>query len=517
MGCGSSANTAVQPLTPEEANGDEDETGSKIGSRGDSAVSKGTTDSGVVMENKEITVLPGAVPGKLPPLTSGCVRESQEDTLTQDAASPGMLQQDSTVQDRQKSSEILEELLNQGIIAVGQTRERSKGAGEAYSIMATSCSKRGAAVFRSRLTLPALSNNKGLLTGRPQLPGNTVLKLDEAIACTLGEGVSRVKDTAECRLHEKQLYSQLISDCLVLNTSLSRDVLAQDHILIHLKKEEQLTNETRELLQKQIRILLDKLSSLKEVRTQLLADFQDKGQAIEVTTKCIKHRVNPPSSRLPAAQYKPDLVSYDKWLSHCRELRLMAGNLIKDSSTFRGNLRFTLANMKIAQERQRRSTTDSLRREINELSKVQNKMMWERKQMKDEISDLTKDIQKLTGQIWNCDSKLHQATQRLDILNQRPGREHCLDQPYISLTLEKHDLAKMVAGLNPVLKRSQRDLKVARRRLKVLEDKLVTNAHNLNVEQKCQNLHQSFLPALDTTVVLAKKATGRSSPRAYLQ
>lgn len=49
-------------------------------------------------------------------------------------------------------------------------------------------------------------------------------------------------------------------------------------------------------------------------------------------------------------------------------------------------------------------------------------------QMKDEISDLTKDIQKLMGQIWNCDSKLHQATQRLDILNQRPGREHCLDQ-----------------------------------------------------------------------------------------
>lgn len=71
----------------------------------------------------------------------------------------------------------------------------------------------------------------------------------------------QVKDTAECRLHEKQLYSQLISDCLVLNTSLSRDVLAQDHILIHLKKEEQLTNETRELLQKQIRILLDKLRS----------------------------------------------------------------------------------------------------------------------------------------------------------------------------------------------------------------------------------------------------------------
>ncbi|XP_051246373.1 stathmin domain-containing protein 1 isoform X1 [Dicentrarchus labrax] len=118
MGCGSSTNTdVVQPLRPEEVNGDEDETGSKLDGRGDSAVSKGTTDSGVVMENREIPVLPGAVPRKLPPLT--CVRESE-------AAQDGL---------RPKSSEILEELLNQGIIPVGQTRERGSGAGEAYSIM----------------------------------------------------------------------------------------------------------------------------------------------------------------------------------------------------------------------------------------------------------------------------------------------------------------------------------------------------------------------------------------------
>ncbi|XP_071355654.1 stathmin domain-containing protein 1 isoform X2 [Trachinotus anak] len=117
MGCGSSANTAVvQPLPQQE-----EETGSKLGSRGDSAVSKGTTDSGVVMENKEIPLLPGAVPRKLPPLPSQCVRET----------SPGL----HTVQERQKSCEILEELLNQGIIPEGQARQRSNGAGEAYSIM----------------------------------------------------------------------------------------------------------------------------------------------------------------------------------------------------------------------------------------------------------------------------------------------------------------------------------------------------------------------------------------------
>lgn len=47
----------------------QNETGSKHGGRGDSAVSKGTTDSGVVMEGGEVPVLPGTVPRRLPPLT----------------------------------------------------------------------------------------------------------------------------------------------------------------------------------------------------------------------------------------------------------------------------------------------------------------------------------------------------------------------------------------------------------------------------------------------------------------
>ncbi|XP_041665578.1 stathmin domain-containing protein 1 [Cheilinus undulatus] len=129
MGCGSSSNTVVHPLTPEEVKRDEDETGSKLDGRGDSAVSKGTADSGVVMDNRETSDLPGTVPRKLPPVTR--VIESETDGIKQD----GLLQEESAVQERQNSSEILEELLLQGIIPAGQSRERSSGAGEAFSIM----------------------------------------------------------------------------------------------------------------------------------------------------------------------------------------------------------------------------------------------------------------------------------------------------------------------------------------------------------------------------------------------
>uniref|UniRef100_A0A3Q3JXT3 Uncharacterized protein n=1 Tax=Monopterus albus TaxID=43700 RepID=A0A3Q3JXT3_MONAL len=99
----------------------QDDTRNKLGGCGGSAVSKGTADSGVVMESKEVPLLPGIVPRKLPPLTS--------------ATSSGLLQQERAAQERQKSSDILEELLNQGIIPEGQTIERSSRAWEAYSLM----------------------------------------------------------------------------------------------------------------------------------------------------------------------------------------------------------------------------------------------------------------------------------------------------------------------------------------------------------------------------------------------
>ncbi|XP_035612153.1 stathmin domain-containing protein 1 [Oncorhynchus keta] len=113
MGCGTSRFTVVEPMRSGELDGGEDDTVSKQGCRGDSAVSKLTTDSGVVLDTGEVPTLLGAVPRKLSPLA---------------AHIPGLAQESG---ERPRSSEILEQLLSQGIIA--QPRERASG--EAYNIM----------------------------------------------------------------------------------------------------------------------------------------------------------------------------------------------------------------------------------------------------------------------------------------------------------------------------------------------------------------------------------------------
>ncbi|KAL7829652.1 hypothetical protein AOLI_G00305370 [Acnodon oligacanthus] len=112
MGCGSSKRTVVEPVKPDSPAADE-VIAARGGARGDSAVSKQTTDSGLGLEAGEAIGLPGAVPRILPPLRAQSprpVRDSQ----------------------RPESSVILEELLCQGIIPA---QPKVAGSGEAYNIM----------------------------------------------------------------------------------------------------------------------------------------------------------------------------------------------------------------------------------------------------------------------------------------------------------------------------------------------------------------------------------------------
>uniref|UniRef100_W5MGW2 Stathmin domain containing 1 n=1 Tax=Lepisosteus oculatus TaxID=7918 RepID=W5MGW2_LEPOC len=93
--------------------------------RGHSAVSKHTTDSGLGLDS-EGTNLPGTVPRKLPPLRGKNYRCCWEIVLA--AESPGLSLEP---KERQKSSDILQELLSMGII---QSQPRVVRNGEAYDV-----------------------------------------------------------------------------------------------------------------------------------------------------------------------------------------------------------------------------------------------------------------------------------------------------------------------------------------------------------------------------------------------
>ncbi|XP_002665640.3 stathmin domain-containing protein 1 [Danio rerio] len=115
MGCGSSRITVVEPVKTSNLNGNETDTlqfdVAQGGSRGDSAISKMTIDSGVSLDAAEAAGLPGTVPRLLPQLQAQTPGHSEE---------------------RPESSEILEQLLAQGIIPAQPKHGES---GQSYNIM----------------------------------------------------------------------------------------------------------------------------------------------------------------------------------------------------------------------------------------------------------------------------------------------------------------------------------------------------------------------------------------------
>ncbi|KAJ8397314.1 hypothetical protein AAFF_G00441480 [Aldrovandia affinis] len=115
MGCGSSASAVVRPAGLKGHEQDSCAAGkSGAFSRGESAVSKQTNDSGL---GQDATEGPVPLPAKLSPLP-----------VPSPALGPAL----GPAQERQPSSDIMEQLLNQGIISA---TPKVGGAGEAYSLM----------------------------------------------------------------------------------------------------------------------------------------------------------------------------------------------------------------------------------------------------------------------------------------------------------------------------------------------------------------------------------------------
>ncbi|CAL1584673.1 unnamed protein product [Knipowitschia caucasica] len=312
-------------------------------------------------------------------------------------------------------------------------------------------------------------------------------------------------DRAESCLAQQQLYSGLLEDCVSLCNSITVDQVKQHATAAEIRKEQALGTETRDSLQKQILALKDKLNSLKNVHCHLLSDHQDKTDAIRLTSKCITIISTAPAIPPSAVKNQPGQVSYDHWLNHCNQLRMWAEKQVQEASSFRANMRFTLSHFKVAHDCRRQQVDAALRKSVHNLKKEEINLLWERDNLQKEIANRKKSVQNISNQMQNCYTKLHQASHCLNLLNYRPGKELCMDQPFVSLTHEKGDLTNLAIGIRPFLNRSQQNLELTKCHLRTVEDKLAKTTHALDIMYRCQNRRHSLQPQHLTTAVMINR------------
>ncbi|XP_072530567.1 tektin-2-like [Salminus brasiliensis] len=304
----------------------------------------------------------------------------------------------------------------------------------------------------------------------------------------------QVKEFAEMCLQEKALYRQVLSECLTLRDGRLPGELVQDHVETELSSEVQLCEDTKLLIQQKITEVLDQLRTLKEMRSELLSDQRDKDTAIDVTSLCLALDIQSPSVgyRYQPSSITKGTLTYEQWISHCQNLKESAEKAVLDSSYFRSNLQHKFSELFNALDAQRSATDFSFRWKLDELRRAKESLEWEKQQVKDLVTELQAEMQKVESQILSSGSEEQLAQTRMDILAQRLNHELCLDQPTTGLQQEAQHLYRNTFSLKKKLLLSQKTLEIMYRNLFKLEEGVTEKTRSIEIDEKCQEVRQQL-------------------------
>ncbi|KAK7893184.1 hypothetical protein WMY93_022336 [Mugilogobius chulae] len=317
------------------------------------------------------------------------------------------------------------------------------------------------------------------------------------------DALEKLKHDIEELLEERQTYAKFITECVKFKEDFEQ--FSREDVYSELRSEQQLINEIISTLRNHLFLLHGQIDSLKDIHKHLVTDFEDKSHAIKLTANCITHS-NP--QQCPKNGSKKWHITYDEWKTECGKLQNTSDSLVAKSSDLRGNVQFTLTNIKNACARQRANTSKTMRKRIHDLKKKEVQMRWKLQQAVSEMEDLTKTAQKVLAQIRNCEARRNENASNLDALNQRERNELCLDQAHNSLTLEKCDLNQIVTGLERMKRHVYAKMEVARSRIPVLQRELDAQLSAVQAELKCQDIYLNILPVHEASVGPMNDVTG---------
>ncbi|KAL6457111.1 hypothetical protein MHYP_G00340740 [Metynnis hypsauchen] len=319
---------------------------------------------------------------------------------------------------------------------------------------------------------------------------NNIAQVDQEISL-----LEQVKASAETWLQEKALYRQVLGECVILRDGRLAGDLVYDHVEEQLAREVQLCEDIKQVVQQRITEVLEHQRTLKEMRSQLLADQKYKEDAINLSGQCLTLDLQSPSIgyRYQISNIAKGILTYEQWIAHCQNLKKSAERVVLDSSYFRNNLQHSYAELINALKAQHIATEFSFRKRLDELSRAKDTLEWEKQQVMEAVNELQAEMQKVESQILSCGSEEQLAQTRLDILGQRLNYEPYLDQPNTELLQETKSLCRNTFTLKKKLLLSQKTLDAMYSNLFNLDKALKEKTRSIEIDQKCQEIRQRLL------------------------
>ncbi|XP_062136088.1 tektin-2-like [Drosophila sulfurigaster albostrigata] len=238
----------------------------------------------------------------------------------------------------------------------------------------------------------------------------------------------------------------------------------------------------------------EKLVRLEEVRFKINRELKDK-QDTEDTDSALQ-AMNRNSTNI---SYKPDPLrnpreccSYEHWLEHAKNIKQLAENELAETSAIRNAMIVCRQKSRDLLEAQRARTEYTFRKRIFLTQQAKNELEWQQLKLREEIKNLTCEIQSLEDALQSKTGLLKLAETRLETRAMRCVTELCLDEPHHLLCNEVEKLREIQRCLMNKIDDAKANLNLLSDHAKKVDDDLENKKQSLQTDSEALQLHETL-------------------------
>ncbi|KAJ8945697.1 hypothetical protein NQ318_012416 [Aromia moschata] len=309
---------------------------------------------------------------------------------------------------------------------------------------------------------------------------------------SLNTYIERIKDALN-QLQEDAL--KISRKCLLLRESRVGIDLCCDAIDTELKKELQIVEGARNLLQRTLENATEQVRRLKATIYFMDRDLEDKGNVLKID----KHNLSLQETSFNLSIYHgfapldPANITLDEWEQFTRESIERAAREINSARQLRSYVDTLLKQVIEDLWNQYHTVNEAFRKRIEETKEAKMKMEVQHSEIVRQVNEMTRAIGRLSKAISEKEGYMALAHTRLGNRAQRPGVELCKDLVEISLVNEVGELRSNVAMLQHQRAEAEASLRYLLKTQIQLEEDINVKTNTLKIDEvDCMSLRQSM-------------------------
>ena len=309
--------------------------------------------------------------------------------------------------------------------------------------------------------------------------------------------LTEAKDTTEAELAALEIPLEVANENLTMRDSRKGIDLVRDDVERELRKEVEVIEGAKRLLQERCKQAFDQLLVLQEARQEVLRDLRDKAVALGIDVD----QYNLTEDMAPGGlSFKPDpcriapgTTTPQQWEDYSRYNRDRADAEIGASQRLREAMTHSLAKAANDIAAQRNAVDYALRRRIHEQERARGELEWQRQNLEGEIARLEAECRALEDAIRDKINPLKLAMTRAENRQERPGIELCYDDPQMGLCAEISELKGTMSALEQKLKEARHALQNLENNLHRVNEELALKNASITLDKRSQDVRNSRL------------------------